>query len=68
MPRQRTRAWKKISSALNPRTLASGVEVLSLALTPKQIQNTAKAEAAIEDWEEKLVKMKIEYSEELNDK
>ena len=61
-------AWKRISSALNPRTLASGVKILSLALNPNKINNTARAEAAIEDWEEKLTKMKIEYSEELNDK
>ena len=61
-------AWKKLSTTLNPRTLASGVKAISQVLAPSKIANAAKADAAIEDWEDKVVKLHIEYGETISAK
>ena len=61
-------AWKKLSSTLNPRTLASGVKMLSSVLTPAKINNAANADKLIEAWEDKVRKLDIEYGEEIKPK
>ena len=58
-------AWKKLSTTLNPRTLASGVKMLSAVLHPSKINNTAKADHHIETWEDKVKRLEVEYGEEV---
>ena len=61
-------AWKKLCTSLNPRTLASGVKSISQALNPPKITDAKKADVAIEMWEDKLVKLDVEYGETLSSK
>lgn len=61
-------AWRKLSTQLNPRTLASGVKAISQVLNPPKITNSTKADTAIDAWEEKMVKLNVEYGEELSSK
>ena len=56
-------AWKKLSSSLNPRTLASGIKTMSKVLNPGKITSAAKADVMIEEWEERMTKLSIEYDE-----
>lgn len=59
-------AWKKLCTSLNPRTLASGVKAISQAMNPPRITDSKRADVAIELWEDKLVKLDIEYGETLS--
>ena len=61
-------AWKRLSTTLNPRTLASGVKCISQVLAPTKITNASKADIAIEAWEDKVTKLGIEYGEEISAK
>ena len=61
-------AWKKLCTSLNPRTLASGVKAISQAMNPPRIMDSKKADVAIDLWEDKLVKLDIEYGETLSSK
>ena len=61
-------AWKKLCTTLNPRTLASGVKLISQAINPTKITDARKADVAIEMWDDKLVKLSTEYGEKLSDK
>jgi hypothetical protein len=61
-------AWKKLCTTLNPRTLASGVKLISQVLNPAKITDARKADVAIEMWDDKLVKLSTEYGERLSDK
>ena len=61
-------AWKRMCSTLNPRTLASGVKRISDVLVPGKISNAAKADQAIDNWEDKLKKLDVEYGEELSNR
>ena len=45
-------AWKKLSAALNPRTLASGVKAISQVLNPRKITNAPTADTMIDAWED----------------
>ena len=58
-------AWKRLCTTLNPRTLASGVKLISQALNPQKITDAKKADVAIETWEDKLAKLQAEYGENL---
>ena len=61
-------AWKRLCTTLNPRTLASGVKLISQVLNPAKISDARKADVAIEMWDDKLVKLSTEYGEKLSDK
>ena len=61
-------AWKRLSTTLNPRTLASGVKCISQVLAPTKITNASKADVAIEAWEDRVAKLAIEYGEEISAK
>ena len=61
-------AWKKLCTTLNPRTLASGVKLISQVINPAKIVDARKADVAIEMWDDKLVKLSTEYGEKLSDK
>ena len=61
-------AWRRLSATLNPRTLASGVKMISNVLNPGKIANAAKADQAIDTWEDKMARLDIEYGEELSAK
>ena len=61
-------AWKRLTSSLNPRTLASGIKAISGVLNPVKITNAAKADAMLDDWDDKLTKLKTEYSQDLTNK
>ncbi len=61
-------AWKKLHTTLNPRTLASGPKWISQALNPPKIVDAKKADSAIEAWEDKLVKLSVEYGQNLSNK
>ena len=61
-------AWKRMSSSLNPRTLASGIKMISSVLNPGKISNAARADTMIEEWEDKMTKLHVEYDEEISAK
>ena len=61
-------AWKRLTSSLNPRTLASGIKTISAALNPQRITVASKADAVVDEWEDKLVKLQTEYGEVLSSK
>ena len=61
-------AWKRLTSSLNPRTLASGIKSISAALNPQRIATASKADAVVDEWEDKLVKLQTEYSQVLTSK
>ena len=53
---------------MNPRTLASGVKAISQVLNPERITSAAKADIMIDAWEDKMVKLNLEYGEEISAK
>ena len=53
-------AWKKLTSSLNPRTLASGIKKISAVLSPNKITQAAKADVEIEQWEDAMAKLSVE--------
>ena len=61
-------AWKRLTSSLNPRTLASGIKSVSAALNPQRITMASKTDALVDEWEDKLVKLQTEYGEALSSK
>jgi hypothetical protein len=61
-------AWKKLTASLNPRTLASGIKKISAVLSPGKISQAAKADVEIEQWEDAMTKLNIEYDQELSAK
>ena len=61
-------AWKRLTSSLNPRTLASGIKAISAVLTPPRVTQAAKADQVLDEWEDKLVKLNVEYGQELSNK
>ena len=61
-------AWKRLSSTLNPRTLASGIKMISSVLNPNKITHAAKADIMIEEWEDRMKKLQTEYTEEISAK
>ena len=61
-------AWKRLTSSLNPRTLASGIKTISAALNPQRITMASKADAVVDEWEDKFVKLQTEYGEVLSSK
>ena len=50
-------AWKRLTSSLNPRTLASGIQSISAALNPQRITMALKADAMVNEWEDKVVNL-----------
>ena len=61
-------AWKRLSNALNPRTLASGVKLISQALGPPKITDAKMADLGLDLWEDKLVRLQVEYGETSSEK
>jgi hypothetical protein len=61
-------AWKRLVSSLNPRTLASGIKAISGVLNPTKITNAAKADTMLDEWDDKLAKLRTEYSQDLTSK
>ncbi len=61
-------AWKKLTASLNPRTLASGIKQISAVLSPRKIAQATKADMEIEQWEDKMTRLNVEYGQELSAK
>ena len=61
-------AWRRLSTTLNPRTLASGVKAISQVLNPGKIANATKADSMIDAWEDKMVRLNLEYGEVISAK
>ena len=61
-------AWKRLTSSLNPRTLASGIKAISAVLTPPKVTQAMKADHCLDEWEDKLVKLTTEYGQTLTAK
>ncbi len=61
-------AWKRLTSSLNPRTLASGIKAISSVLTPPKVTNATKADHCLDEWEDKLVKLNTEYGQAITAK
>ena len=61
-------AWKRLSSSLNPRPLASGVKATSAVLASPRVPQANKADQTLDEWEDKLVKLGTEYGQELTAK
>ena len=56
-------AWKRLTSALNPRTMTSGVLAIDAVLRPPKIATINKADVMIEQWEHRVSKLNAEYSQ-----
>ena len=54
-------AWKRLTSSLNPRTLASGIKAISAVLAPGKIQQATKADHEVDSWEDRMAKLSTEY-------
>ena len=61
-------AWKRLTSSLNPRTLASGIEAISAVLNPARVSQAAKADQVLDEWEDKMVKLQVEYGQVITSK
>jgi hypothetical protein len=61
-------AWKKLTASLNPRTLASGIKKISAVLSPGKVTQAAKADLEIEQWEDAMTRLNIEYDQEISAK
>ena len=61
-------AWKRLTSSLNPRTLASGIKAISAVLTPPRVTQAMKADHCLDEWEDKLAKLTTEYGQALTAK
>ena len=61
-------AWKRLTSSLNPRTLASGIRAISSVLTPPKVTHATKADQTLDEWEDKIAKLSTEYGQELTSK
>ena len=61
-------AWKKLCTTLNPRTLATGIKMISQAVSPNKITHGSRADAAIDAWEHHLSKLSAEYGEVISSK
>ena len=61
-------AWKKLCTSMNPRTLASGIKMISQAMNPPKVNDPKKVDTAIDIWEDKLAKLSVEYGETLSNK
>ena len=57
-----------MTSSLNLRTLASGVEAISAVLGPPRVSQANKADQTLDEWKDKLVKLGAEYGQELTAK
>ena len=53
---------------MNPRILASGIKAISAVLSPPKVSSAAKADACVEQWEDKMAKLDAEYSQTLTAK
>ena len=49
-------AWKRTTSSLNPRTLASGVKATAAALMPPKVAQATKADQSLDEWGDKLAR------------
>jgi hypothetical protein len=61
-------AWKRLTSSLNPRTLASGIKAISAVLNPPKVSQAAKADQVLDEWEDKMVKLQVEYGQMITSK
>lgn len=61
-------AWKKLTSVLNPWTLASWIKAISSSLSPNKIVRATKADQEIEEWEDRTAKLRTQYGQELTAK
>ena len=61
-------AWKRLTSSLNPRTLASGIKAISAVLNPARVSQAAKADQVLDEWEDKMVKLQVEYGQVITSK
>ena len=61
-------AWKRLTSSLNPRTLASGIKAISSVLNPTRVVSSAKADQVLDEWEDKMVKLQVEYGQVITSK
>ena len=61
-------AWKKLCTTLNPRTLATGIKMISQAVSPTKITHGTRADVAIDAWEHHLAKLSAEYGEVISSK
>ena len=53
--------WKRLTSSLNPRTLASGIKAISAVLAPGKVQQANRADHEVDSWEERMAKLSTEY-------
>ena len=58
----------KLCTSMNPRTLASGIKMISQTMNPPKVQDPKKVDMAIDIWEDKVAKLSVEYGETLSNK
>ena len=61
-------AWKRLTSTHNPKTLASGLKSLMAVHNPPKITDIKKLDVQIEDWESRMERLSVEYSEHVSGK
>ena len=54
-----------LSQRVNPKTLARILQFLSVILSPAPVKDVRLLERAVEEWELKRGKLKVEFDEEL---
>lgn len=54
-------AWKKLTSVLTPRTLASGIKDILEVLSPNKIAKATRADKDIEVWEDRMAKLRMQH-------
>ena len=60
--------WKRLTSSLNLRTLASGVKAITAVLAPPRVSQANRVDQTLDEWEDRLVKLGTEYGQELTAK
>ena len=58
-------AWHLLHKKYNPRTLARGVRLLAEAVNPVKAKTIFEVESAINNWEDKVRKLRVMYGENL---
>ena len=61
-------AWRKLCTTVNPRTLATGIKMISQAVSPAKIAQGTRENVAIDSWEHHLSKLSAEYGEVISSK
>jgi hypothetical protein len=58
--------WRKLCNLSSPKTLAIAVVAMRNVQNPGQVSDPMKVEGAIDDWEDKIVKLENDFGEQMS--